>query len=71
MLYVQYRLGRSLINFTEYRPSWVANSHSVKKFPAFHGTQRFITMLTRAPLDRSPSNKYFPQIGLEPNSLWM
>jgi hypothetical protein len=29
-------------------PSWEADSHSVKKFPAFYGTPRFITASTRA-----------------------
>jgi hypothetical protein len=29
-------------------PSWEAKSHSVKKFPAFYGIRRLITVFTRA-----------------------
>jgi len=32
----------------EQSPSWEANSHSVKKLPAFYGTRRFITAFKRA-----------------------
>jgi hypothetical protein len=32
----------------EQSPSWEANRFSVKKFPAFYGTRRFITAFTRA-----------------------
>ena len=33
----------------EQNPSWEANRFSVKKFPAFYVTRRFITAFTRAP----------------------
>jgi hypothetical protein len=32
----------------EHIPSCKANSHSIKKFPAFYGTRRFITVFTTA-----------------------
>jgi len=32
----------------EQNPSWEANSHIIKKFPTFYGTQRFIIVFTRA-----------------------
>ena len=35
-------------NCTEHSPSWEANSLSVKKFPTFCGTQKFITEFTSA-----------------------
>ena len=38
-----------LIYSTQHSPSWEANgSQLVKKFPAFYGTQRFITAFTNA-----------------------
>jgi hypothetical protein len=37
-----------LANSMEQSSSWEANVHSVKKFPAFYGTLKFITMFTRA-----------------------
>jgi hypothetical protein len=36
------------LNSMEQSPSWEANTHSVKKFPAFYGTWRFITVFTAA-----------------------
>jgi hypothetical protein len=37
-----------LTNSLELSPSWEASSQLVKKFPAFYGTWRFITVFTRA-----------------------
>jgi len=41
-------LTSSLIRSMQHSPSSEANSYSIKKFPTFYGTWRFITMFTRS-----------------------
>jgi hypothetical protein len=40
--------SKQAINFMEHSPSWETDIQSVKKFPAFYGMQRFITVFTGA-----------------------
>jgi hypothetical protein len=43
--HLKYYTPTVLINSAVYDPSWKANSHSVNKFSAFYGTQRFNSVL--------------------------